>query len=242
MMWTYLLILFAIAFFSSALPLLKPWNPRQLHLFIAFGAGVFLGAVFLHILPEISHESGSRLPDLMVLAGFLGVLLIERVLFSQHERHCGHHCGHGHEVVGYSTFIGLAVHALAEGLSLGLVLNNLTLAFPLFLAICSHKWIEAFSLTSVLQLAHLKKSSTWLLALGFAAAAPVAAVFGHFMAHAVPLSLLPAMEGLAGGTFLYVATCDLLPEAFHEGRGRVAPFICLSVGVAVMFGLGMLWH
>ena len=39
---------------------------------------------------------------------------------------------------------------------------------------------------------------------------------------------------LAAGTFIYMATMDLLPEAFHDTRKRLGPFVALSGGILVM--------
>ena len=36
------------------------------------------------------------------------------------------------------------------------------------------------------------------------------------------------------GTFIYVATMDLLPEAFHNARKRLGSFLALSIGIFVM--------
>ncbi|MFT7669747.1 MAG: uncharacterized membrane protein YraQ (UPF0718 family), partial [Planctomycetota bacterium] len=51
--------------------------------------------------------------------------------------------------------------------------------------------------------------------------------------------LEPILIGLAGGTFIYVAACDLLPEVFHE-VGRPAPR--LFALVAGIFAAGMFPH
>ena len=39
-------------------PVARRWGDRGLHLFIAGSAGIFLGTVFLHLLPELSASSG----------------------------------------------------------------------------------------------------------------------------------------------------------------------------------------
>ena len=33
---------------------------------------------------------------------------------------------------------------------------------------------------------------------------------------------------------LYVATLDLIPEAFHGGKARIMPFLWLLTGIAIM--------
>src|SRR5690349_5618847 len=58
-MLTFALITLLITFAGGCLPLVREWSHRQLHAVLALATGVFLGAVFLHMLPEISaNESG----------------------------------------------------------------------------------------------------------------------------------------------------------------------------------------
>ena len=38
---------------GGLLPLLVKWNDRRLHIALALSTGIFLGAVFLHMLPEL---------------------------------------------------------------------------------------------------------------------------------------------------------------------------------------------
>ena len=49
------LILIGITLAGGAIPLVAKRSERVLHLLVALAAGVFLGMVFLHLLPELSH-------------------------------------------------------------------------------------------------------------------------------------------------------------------------------------------
>ena len=58
-----------VALLGGALPLLVKWTERHLHTALALSTGIFLGAVFLHLLPEVadlslslkdSHEAASE--------------------------------------------------------------------------------------------------------------------------------------------------------------------------------------
>ncbi len=69
----------------------------------AFGGGVFLATAFIHMLPELMHDIeglniGSRdypVGFLLVLAGYLVLLCLERVAFSHNHHHDEHHHHHG---------------------------------------------------------------------------------------------------------------------------------------------------
>ena len=45
------LVLIVVALAGGTLPLIVKWNERQLHTALALSTGIFLGAVFLHLLP-----------------------------------------------------------------------------------------------------------------------------------------------------------------------------------------------
>lgn len=55
-MGVQILSVFALTLLGGLLPLRFRSSHRVLHLFIAFSTGVFLGVVFLHMLPEISKQ------------------------------------------------------------------------------------------------------------------------------------------------------------------------------------------
>lgn len=50
-----LLVLVLVVLAFGALPLFAKRSDRVLHLLVAFSTGIFLGVVFLHLLPEVAH-------------------------------------------------------------------------------------------------------------------------------------------------------------------------------------------
>ncbi len=70
------------------------------------------------------------------------------------------------------------------------------------------------------------RTRTALLLLGlFALMAPLGALIAVPLYEHLRGASLVVPTALAAGTFRYVATMDLLPEAFHEGAQRLAPFV-----------------
>lgn len=237
--YTAKLILYTVGIFTIAIvgalpPLFKKWTSRQLHLFIAFGAGVFLGAIFLHILPEAMAEDTTNAASGMVLLGFLIILLVERTLLRSHKSHCDEACVHRHEMVGITAFIGLSVHSLTAGFALGVGMTDPELALIIFIAIIAHKATAAFSLSTIFRLAEFSRKKTLTLILVFALMTPLGAIISlPFISSLKDISLAIPI-GLTAGTFLYVATMDLLPEAFHSDKERVSTFVWLILGVFIM--------
>ncbi|MBI4126607.1 MAG: ZIP family metal transporter [Deltaproteobacteria bacterium] len=235
-MW-FLVATFLAAIVGALFPFVRMWSERQLHLFVALAAGIFLGVAFLHILPRVAGNDYSGSANFMVLVGFLAILLIERVLLSQHERVCGHGCGHEHAVIGYATMIGLTIHSIADGLSLGVAMSDPSLGLPIFIAIVSHKAVDGFSLGTVFRLAQFKTRRSLFLLVLFSAVTPLAALLPLTISTKLSPFQIHLPVALAAGTFLYVATCDLVPEAFHENRGRIGSFIALLAGLTIMFAM-----
>jgi zinc transporter ZupT len=233
------LILYTIGIFFVAIagglpPVFRKWSDRQLHRFIAFGAGVFLGAIFLHLLPDAFAEGSADLTSAMVLSGFILILLAERILFGSHRIHCGEDCGHRHEVVGIVALIGLSVHSLTEGFGLGVGLLEPELGLVIFIAIIAHKATAAFSLSTIFQLARFSKKKTLGLILLFALMTPLGALISLPFIESLMDVSLAIPTGITAGTFLYVATMDLVPEAFHVDKERGESFVWLVFGILIM--------
>lgn len=234
--------IFAIALAGGLLPLLVRWTDRILHSALALSTGIFLGAVFLHMLPALTakapaanpggsaHVHGSMLTWLFVLIGVLAVYLLEGLVFRSHD----HDDLHRHRAVGYASLAGLSAHSLTNGLGLGAALLENDVARPMFLAIVAHKGFETFSLAMVFQLAAF--SRRWILGVMslYALVTPVGAllgrtVFAELTPHGVSIVL-----AIAAGTFLYVCLCELLPELFHHKEDSLAKIALLALGIALM--------
>ena len=235
---TYLALIVLAAVAGAALPLLGRWSQRQLHLFVAFGAGVFLGAIFFHLLPESLAQGENRLAQFTILAGFLLVLVVDRVVVPRGEPDAESPGERGdmgrHEAIGVTALVGLSLHSFTAGVALGLGHTNPQFSLVIFLAIMSHKAVAAFSLATVFKLSDQELRRSLLLLGLFAASTPLGALLA--------LPFVPTLSqwqpvvpmALATGTFMYVATVNLLPEAFHQPYRRAATFAALGLGILMM--------
>ncbi len=234
----YIAVILAFAIIGAVLPFIRKWKSEMLHLFVAFGAGVFLGAVFFHLLPDVK---ASKDAFEYVLTGFLFVLLFEQLSAKHHDEDCGPDCPHRHDVVGMAAFVGLVVHSLTAGFALGVgALADERLGFIMFFAIIAHKAVGAFSLATVLRLSSfsIRKSAGLLFA--FSLMTPLGAVIAYFLMSGLSPTSIQMPTALAAGTFLYVATMDLLPEAFHTKVRRTGSVLSMLLGLAVMFGVSFI--
>lgn len=157
---------------------------------------------------------------------------------------------------------GLLIHAAMDGVALGAAVAETevrdakggNLGLLVFWGLMLHKGPAAFSLCTFLLnagLTHRKILATMSL---FALAAPVAAIVtclgllgysnGESVQDNVALALL-----FSGGTFLYVAACDMLPEikaraeevaaSRHGGVGSKAWLYWMLVGMLASYGFAL---
>ncbi len=239
-----------LAALLGALPLVfRRWTERGLHAFVALAAGVFLGSIFLHLLPELlgvgagegypghghplpasASLPGGLAPWGALVVGFLLLLVIERI---------GLKAGSGtdqHQVLWSATTLGLSLHALTTGVGLSALLGEATPAAaalrPLFIAALLHKAVETFSLATVMRLGGLSVGKTCLGVTVFAAVTPVGLLAGGGLLSAYP-EAFPLALGFAAGTFLYVSFLDLLPEVFHGEGDRRRNISLVGLGIAL---------
>jgi zinc transporter ZupT len=220
--------LLAVHAAGAAVPLLARWTSRGLHFFVSVSAGVFLGAIFLHLLPELAArpEGGNLLPWIAALAGLVLLFFLERIVLE------GPHADQ-HGLVWFSSYIGLSVHSFATGLGFATVAADPALLWPFLGAMAVHKGAESFSLATVMRLAQLPRRRAAALLGLYCLSTPAGLLLGGLFALGdLGAALSPVLAGLACGTFLYVAVGDLLPEVFHESKRRTSGAVGLLLGIA----------
>ena len=226
----YGVVLLGVAFAGGMVALARQWTDRLLHLFVSFGAGVFLGAVFFELLPEAMSHENNRAVGIAILAGYLLIFFIERILLGTGEG--GY--DHNHKVISMAVFFGLSVHSLIDGLGLAVAVKDSRLGQIVFTSILAHHMPAAFSLASLLTLARFSRRKIIGLMLLFSAMPPLGAFLIQPLLSATSDRLFVYLVGLMSGTFLYVATGDLLPEVFHSKVGRWKNLLLLGVGLSLM--------
>jgi zinc transporter ZupT len=223
--------LLVVGLAGGLLPLLVKWNDRRLHIALALSTGIFLGAVFLHMLPELpvfiaDADIEPRLLWAVALSGVLAIYFLESLVFRTHD----HDDVHRHTAVGYATLAGLSLHAFTVGISL----SATELSTPIMVGILFHKAFEAFSLTSVFQLAHFTQKKVATLITLFACITPLGLLLGSKILPQLSPNATAIAVALAVGTFLYVCLTELLPEVFHHKEDVVTKVILLLVGIGGM--------
>ncbi|MEZ5063686.1 MAG: ZIP family metal transporter [bacterium] len=222
---------------GGLLPLVREWSQSTIRLLLAFGTGVLLGAAFLHMMPEAMHGLGDSV-GLWVLAGFLVIYVLERfvMLHPCEEEHCAFHH------MGLAAFLGITLHSLIDGFALGagLVIPHLSIAVTA--AIVLHKLPASVSLSGILLHCRYPRGRIVLMIALFALSTPIGAVISYFVLRDLSGEALPMAIAFSSGTFLAIATADLLPQIHSEPKGRYWNLAALFLGLLVMSWAGEVAH
>ncbi|HET9870097.1 MAG TPA: ZIP family metal transporter [bacterium] len=227
----YCVLVLLTAWAGAAAPFLfhrrKDGHPF-LHFFISFGAGIMLGAAFLHLLPDAFRLAGED-AGFAALAGFLLLFLLESFSFS-------HPCEdeqHDYHALGWVAVLGLSLHNLVNGVALGAGARVPVVGWVVFAATVAHKAPEFFSLSSILLAGRRPVWRTAALVLTVSAMIPLGAFASNLFLSQSGERVLGLALGFSSGTFIHLAVVDLAPE-MRQHRDRLAHFASFLLGVALM--------
>ncbi len=228
----YSVFIIILAWVGGLIPLYFKENKHLIHLFISFGAGVLLGASFLHMIPDAAGILGSRL-GLPVLVGFLTLYILEKFVMTHpcpHE-HCEYH------TVGTSAFFGLSLHSLITGLALGSGIVVPRLGIVIFLAVVLHKLPASLSLVSILVKEHYSIQRILMYLTFFSVMVPIGAFITYYLVEHTSRMVIGYLIAFSAGTFLHVAADDLLPEVHQRSGDRTTGLFIFFLGLLVIWSV-----
>ncbi len=224
------------AYLGGALPLSRRAHAgggRVLSWGNALAAGILLGIGLIHMLAESAEafdDQGFRYPVAFALAAaaFLALLLLEHVALPD-SAHQAVHARSGeahqaltaseasHHVAPYALIGALSVHSILAGITLG-AQPELAGGLALFAGLMTHKTVEGLALGVSLAGAGIARSRALRILAVFALLTPAGIGLGAGLAGILdgPGSRLfgAASLALAGGTFLYIASLDLMRDEY----------------------------
>jgi zinc transporter ZupT len=207
-----------------------------LRFFVSFGAGVLLGAAFLHMLPHAFEGTGEA-SGLWLLSGFLFMYLLEVTTFSHacEEHECDTHN------LGLAASLGLSVHNFANGVALGAGAAVPVVGLSVLAATVAHKAPEFLTLASMLLTGRRSKTMAFAMSAAVALSIPAGALASSwFLANAGP-GVLGAALAFSAGTFIHIGATDLAPEIHKARRHRAAHVGAFLLGLAAM-ALVLFWE
>jgi zinc and cadmium transporter len=205
---------------------------------VAFAAGSLIGGAFIDIIPEAAeYVKDITQLFLYVVLGYLLFFILEKYL---HWRHC-HSAECSVHRFTYLNIVGDIVHNFSDGLIIGAVfLVDIKLGIATTLAIVFHEIPHELGNFTVLIYGGFSKSRALFFNFLSSLFAIVGTLCGYYLAgriHGFASILLP----IAAGGFIYIASCDLIPELHKEEDGKRSALIMVTfiIGIALMYFLKM---
>lgn len=196
-------------------------------LLISFSAGALIGGAFLHLIPEAVEKSGQNGVYLFVIVGFILFFILEKYLY---WRHC--HKGKCEiHTFTYLNLVGDGVHNLIDGLIIGSsFVVSINFGIATSFAIIMHEIPQEIGDFGVLVYGGLNKNKALSYNFLSAITAVVGTIIGYALANTSD-DFLKLLMPIAAGGFIYIASCDLIPELHKQSDIKKAT---LSMGVFIL--------
>ena len=221
---------------------------RILALGNALAGGIFLGAALIHLFGDAQEHMAavvaSEVRWVAILAGigFLLVMLPERVVFAGRAHGEPNAPLSAPPVTQFLLAIVLSLHSLIAGVALGLETES-DAFLGVLIAILAHKGSAAFALAAVLRQNGMPPGRIWKTLLIFSTTTPLGILLGALTgsaAEGATAHLAEAVfDALAAGTFLYVASLEIIDDVFGKEAHNWLKFAALGIGFALMAVLSL---
>ncbi|MYB50997.1 MAG: ZIP family metal transporter [Acidobacteriia bacterium] len=224
----------AVAAVGGAIPILATRHHASHRLFSlgnSLAGGIFLGAGFIHLLPEAAELLGSvveyPLAPLLAAVGVALLLLIDRVVL---ETRVGpdQDTAKSRPIYPYVLLVVLSIHSATAGVALGLQSEAVT-SLLVIVAILCHKGSAGFALVVSMVAAGAERRQLWTVLAIFASMTPLGIVLGTIASGLLEGPTAVLVEGsfnaLAAGTFIYIAILDVINAEMSSADDRVAHFV-----------------
>lgn len=226
------------------------WKPaftqRFLPSLVGFGAGAFLAAALLDILPEAVEMVEEPHPVfLATIIGFVAFFAVERLIM----RYLGHrdaHKGHSEhtESLPYLLITGDSLHNFLDGVVIALAFTaDPSLGLAATLAIAAHEIPQEIGDFAVLMKLGWRRMTIVGVNVVQSLLTIPGVFLGYYLGHAVE-PMLPYLLAATGGIFLYIAGSDLIPEIHHRS-GHTQFFravLPVITGIIILYYLSSLAH
>jgi zinc and cadmium transporter len=168
---------------------------------------------------------------------------------SRGHAHGGRHHGHAVSQIGWmGAAVGLTLHSILEGVALAAAIlagashgvGGALAGLSTFLVILLHKPFDGLTVAMLVRASGRPAAFAHVVNLLFALVVPIGAAALWFGVSHDAASLLPLALAFSAGTFLCIATSDLLPELQFHRHDRVALSASLLLGIALATGIARL--
>ncbi len=196
---------------------------------VSFASGALLGGAFFHLIPE----SFSSLDESVFVAVVLGVVvffLLEKSLWRHcHERACPVH------PFAYLNLVGDGVHNFIDGVAIAAsFLTSEPLGIITTVAVLMHEIPQELGDFGVLLYGGFTRAKALFFNFLSAVLAITGALFAFFFSPFLPNTA--HILAFTAGSFIYIATTDLIPELHKETnvKNSIAEVVFFLFGIILM--------
>lgn len=186
---------------------------------VAFSAGTMIGGAFLHLLPDAFERCNAGMSVFyFVLIGFVSFFMLEKFFYWRHchEGKCDVHA------FTYLNLIGDGIHNFVDGIMIGTsFVIDVRFGIITTLIILFHEIPQELGDFGVLVYGGFKKSKALLFNLIFQSTAIIGTIIGYRFSNSIENFSCLFLSFAAGG-FIYIASCDLIPELHKQPDSKKA--------------------
>ena len=218
---------------------------RLLFILVSTSAGTLFGGAFLHLIPEAVEGLGefSITLSFQILAGIIVFFVLDKLIHWKHfhnEPLLIHTKEKDTTGIAYMNLLGDGVHNLIDGLVIaGSYLVSIPIGIATTIAVVIHETPQEIADFGVLMYSGFSKKRALLFNLLSASLAIVGVIIGLTFG-AQSETFTAAIVPFAGGSFIYIAGSNLIPELLRENRGLkdlIQQFFAIMLGISIMYGL-----
>lgn len=218
---------------------------NMLLIIVSVSAGTLFGGAFLHLIPEAVRSVGdfSVSISLQILAGIVIFFVLDKLIHwkHSHDQPLLIHTKEEHkDGMAYLNLLGDGVHNLLDGLIIaGSYLVDIPTGIATTIAVIIHETPQEIADFGVLIYAGFSKRKALLFNFLSATLAIAGAIIGLTFG-AQSESFIAAIVPFAGGSFIYIAGSNLIPELLRENRGikdLLQQLLAFLSGILIMYGL-----
>ena len=204
---------------------LVPWA-------ISYAVGTLLGVSLLALLPTALESIPATNALGTLLAGVLTFFLLEKLVLWRHC-HDGQDCEVHTTSAASLVIVGDAFHTFVDGAIIAAaVLTSIPLGITTALAVAAHEIPQEVGDVAILLRAGYSRSRALLLNI-LSGVGGILGAGGMLLASQSLPYALPYVLAFAGGSFLYVAMSDLIPD-LHRGNadgGAIRQLLLIGAGI-----------
>lgn len=230
------LVVSLVSFIGIITLAMKKSLNKILRILVSFAAGSMAGAAFLVLLPEAVEAGSSQSVFTFMFLGIIAFFVLENFL---HWYHCHKGNCKAHRFT-YLNLIGDGFHNFLDGMVIAAsYLVNLPLGIVTTIAVIFHEIPQEIGDFGILVYGGFTRIKALFYNFISALTAMIGALFVYFFKFGIA-NYYALLVAFAAGSFIYMATADLIPELHKETKIKksVVQLILFLIGVFLIWFIG----